>query len=312
MRKLTVAALVLSSVFTSSIKAEEVGLLWFGKSGMATRVMSGFNKELKAKAPDIKVEFKINLKDEAAALPVYQKFAESKDAIVFLRSSGAKAAAKTPSKVPVLIGAANNPQTLGVVKNMQAPEGYITGVTYYLPAKNQLDIFKKVFPNIKSVGIIVQGSHPSAPIDTAETKAACEALGIAYKEIACESKMDALKASKELSGSVDLIIIGNQALIMDSAKQIMGVALASKTPVVSYSEKPIKSGGSICGLAPDDAKLGAMLAQSLIEILKDGKKVSDVPVKTDPEPKFLVNQKVLKKFGISIPDELKNTATFVE
>jgi len=99
---------------------------------------------------------------------------------------------------------------------------------------------------------------------------------------------------------------------MDSAKQILGVALASKTPVVSYSEKPITKGGSICGLAPDDAKLGAMLAQSLIDVLKNGKKVSEVPVKTDPEPKFLVNEKILKKFGLTIPDELKATATFVK
>lgn len=312
MKRLTVAALALSSLFAANLKAEEVGLLWFGKSGMATRVMTGFNKELKAKAPDIKVEFKINQKDEAAAIPIYQKFSETKDAIVFLRSSGAKAAAKTPSKVPVFIGAANNPQALGVVKEMAAPEGYITGVTYYLPAMKQLEIFKKIFPDMKSLGIIVQGSHPSAPIDTAETKAACEELGIAYQEVACETKTDALKAAKKLSGNVDLIVIGNQAVIMDSAKQILAVALGSKTPVVSYSEKPIKSAGSICGLAPDDAKLGALLAQSLIDVLKNGKKVSEVPVKTDPEPKFLVNEKVLKKFGITIPEELKATATFVK
>jgi len=312
MKKLTAAALIMSSIFATNLNAKEVGLLWFGKSGMATRVMTGFNKELKAKAPDIKVEYKINQKDEASALPVYQKFSETKDAIVFLRSSGAKTAAKTPSKVPVFIGAANNPQVLGVIKNMDAPEGYITGVTYYLPAKKQLDIFKQVFPTMKSVGIIVQGSHPSAPIDTAETKGACDALGFTYQEVKCETKTDALKAAKQLSGKVDLIILGNQAVIMDSAKQILGVASAGKTPVVSYSEKPITSGGSICGLTPDDEKLGRMLAQSLIDVLKNGKKVSEVAVKTDPEPKFLVSKKLVKKYGITIPEELKAKATFVK
>ena len=109
---------------------------------------------------------------------------------------------------------------------------------------------------------------------------------------------------------VDIIIIGDQALIIHNASVV--AEAAGKTPVVSYPEEPIKAKHALCGFVPSDEKLGRILADSLISVILEGKKVSEVPVKTDPEPRLVVNMQVMRKLGVTIPDDLMKNAEKIE
>jgi hypothetical protein len=149
----------------------------------------------------------------------------------------------------------------------------------------------------------------SAPIDQAGTKAVCEKLGIAYNEKLCTTKDDIIEAVNQYKGKVSVIIIGNQALIIDNAKDI--VKEAGTTPVVSYSSKPVKA-GALGGFVADDKKLGYMLAESVVAVLKNGKAIKEVAVKVDPEPKFYVNARTAEALKIDIPFTILETATVIQ
>lgn len=300
--------IILSCLFIAPVAAEgkKIGVLWFEKSGMARRVLAGFMEEFKNKAPDVDIELKINLKDESAAAEVYNEFQGSKDAILFLRSSGATFMKQNPTKIPAFIGAANDPVILGVITDNNKPENNITGVSYYVKADKKMEIFKQVFPQIKSVGLIVEGKHPSAAVDEAETKAACEAMGIGFEIARVADKGEVLKTAKEMAEKVNLIILGNQTLVSDNSKDVASVI--GSTPLVSYMEKPVESGDAVCALAADDEKLGKMLAESVFEVLVNGKKVEEVPVKFDPEPQFLLSEKAVAKWNVQVPENLKKSA----
>ena len=157
--------------------------MWIGKSGMARRVYTGFMERLKARDPDIVCEIHSELPDEASAARVYNDFQDSKDAIVFLRSTGAKYMGQNPPKVPGFFGGCSHPEILGAVTDMATPDKNITGVTYFLPARMQLEVFKTIFPNLKSVGLLVEEGHPSSLIDQEETQKACHEMGIEYAHI---------------------------------------------------------------------------------------------------------------------------------
>ncbi|MFZ5951605.1 MAG: ABC transporter substrate-binding protein [Candidatus Rifleibacteriota bacterium] len=294
--------------FASMVNAEgkKIGILWYEKSGMAKRVLAGFMEVFKAKAPDVELEIQINLKDEEEAKPIYEKFQASKDAILFLRSAGTTFMKKYPTKIPAFIGASNDPVILGVITDNNKPDNNITGVSYYIKADKKIEIFKKVFPEMKSVGLIVEGKHPSAAVDEAETKAACEAMGLAFEIAKTADKGEVLKSAKELAGKVNLIILGNQTLVSDNSKDVASVI--GNIPMVSYMEKPVESGDAVCALAADDEKLGRMLAESVYEVVINGKKVEEVPVKFDSEPKFLLSEKAMKKWNVNVPEDLKKDA----
>lgn len=303
------ASLLLALPTMASAKEVTLGVAWAGKSGMANRVLKGLQTGLAEVAPAIKVEVVKDLPNIEELGKVAKRFEKEKSGMVILRSNGAKWLAKNPPSIPTFIGGCNNPEQLGVVKNMAAPEGKVTGVTYYLPVKTQFEVFKTILPKMKSVLLLLEKGHPGSLIDQASTKAACKQFGIAYAEAVVSSKDEALAAAKSAQGKYSAIIIGNQALLLDLSKEI--VAAAGKVPVLAYSNRPVKN-GALGGFVADDNKLGYLLAKSVAAVLLNGKAVKDVPVKVDPDPKLSINVTTAEKLGISVPYDILESANRIK
>lgn len=295
--------------FSTAVASTDIGVAWAGKSGMSKRVVKGFDKGMAELAPDIKIEYQKELASIEDLSKVAAKWQNEKKAMVLLRSSAAKWLAKNPPSIPTFIGGCNHPTELGAVKNLDKPEGQITGVTYFLPIETQFEIFKAILPSMQSILLLLEEGHPSAAIDQEATKAITKKLGIAYNEKFCKTTADMTAAVGKFKGKVSAIVIGNQALLFDNTETI--VKAADKTPVLSYSAKSVKS-GALGGFAADDEKLGYMLAQSVADVLKKGKAVKDVPVKVDPDPKFFLNAKSAQKLEIEVPFNILESATVIE
>jgi len=291
--------------------AFDIGVAWVGKAGMPLRVMNGFDKGIKEKAPEINFDISIHkeLSSENELEKVVAGFEKEMDAMVILRSNGAKWLAKRETSIPTFIGGCNNPSQLGTVKNLNRPKGNITGVTYYLPATTHLDVFKAMQPDMKSVFLLMEKGHPGSLIDQNETRAACSKIGLEYNGKMCTSVEDLVGTVKEKRKSVSAFIIGSEALIIDNTAKI--IEAAGKTPVFAYSVKPIKA-GAIAGYVADDEKLGYMLAESVIEVLVKGKKIGFIPVKTDPQPTLYINGTTYQNIGMTIPPKILGVANIIQ
>ena len=115
---------------------------------MTKRVVKGFEKGMAEMAPDIRIEYHRELASMDSLAQLADKWNKEKDGIVLLRSNAAKWLAKNSPSIPTFIGGCNNPAQLGTIKNLDAPEGTITGVTYFLPLDQQFEIFKEIMPNM--------------------------------------------------------------------------------------------------------------------------------------------------------------------
>ncbi|MBN2297934.1 MAG: hypothetical protein JXM72_05045, partial [Deltaproteobacteria bacterium] len=222
------------------LHAKDLGVVWYTSSGMVDSVMEGFNEQIMKLAPDLNIEYQRAITSEDEFGKIVERFNREKDAMIVMRSHGAQWLVKHPPSIPAFIGACNNPLELGVVGNLDAPEGNITGVTYFIPTMTQIKVFKAMIPNMNSLMLMVEEGHPSSPLDRKGTKTACESIGIAYHEAVCKSPEDIDAAVAEYKDKVSVMVIGNQALIMDNTKRILGNS--GKTPVVAFSSKPVKDG----------------------------------------------------------------------
>lgn len=306
------ASLIIPLLFVSVVSAyaeTKVGVAYFSKSGMSTRVLEGLVPQLKYHIPDVTIEERIELKDAEELLTVIKEFEQSKDAMIIMRSSGAKVIGKHPPSIPTFLGAVNNPVLLGVVDSFENPGGNVTGATYYLKKESQFDIFQSLIPTMKSVFLVVEKGHPSSPIDIAETEALCEKLGIAYNGKEFESLDEAIATIRANKDAIDVFILGAQSLGIDNADKL--VLAAPNKPFVSYSAKPVQF-GALGGFVANDQKLGIMIADSMKEALVDGKVTGDIPFKTDEEPTFVVNVTVAEKLGLQIPYEVLQAAEVIE
>ncbi len=311
--KKTVLALTLVALAAMGANAWaeeiEVGVAWFAKSGMSNRVVSGMEARLAEIAPQIKLEYRKALPDADALSATMAEFQQTKAGMVIMRSSGTKTAGKFGPSIPTFVGASNHPGHLGVIGNLEHPEGNITGVSYALSAESQFSTFTAVVPGMTSVYLLLEKGHPSSAINDADTKAVCAKLGLDYqaKYLTSVEELEATVAAE--AGKHSIFLIGSQSLVMDNTAKI--VALAGKTPVLAYAQKPVKD-GALCGLAADDLKLGAYLADSLVDVLVDGKNVSDVPVKFDTKPKLYINAAAAERLGLDISYDILSLAEIVE
>jgi len=286
-----------------------LGVAWHGEASMAVRVTDSMNKALSEQAPQVEIEWQRALATHEELDKVARRFQKEKDGMLLVRSSGAKYLRDNPPTIPSFIGGCNNPVQLGVIKNMQRPEGNVTGVTYALDYDKPLNVFRTIIPDLNSVCLIYEEGHPGSIIDREGTERACVKYSVSYSEIGCKTRADVMNAVRKCSGKVSAIIFGTQALVFDNASET--VKLAGKTPVVAYSIKPV-SDGALCGLTADDGKLGAILAQTIIDVLVKKTKISAVPVKRDPTPRLTINMETAERIGIVVPISMLKVATIIK
>ena len=302
-------SLLITTGYVNTASALSIGVAWVGQAGMPGRVTAGFEEAIKVLAPDIEIEYKKELASMDELGQVVAKWQKEKDGMVILRSNGAKWLGQNPPAIPTFIGGCNHPGQLGAVKKLEAPEGNITGVTYFLTVKSQFEVFQVILPELKSVLLILEKGHPSSEIDRQGTKKVCADSGIEYHEVELSTTEEVVAAVKEAQGKVSVIIIGNQSLGIDNTADI--VAAAGDTVVLAYSSAPVKN-GALAGFVADDRKLGGMLAESLVDVLKNGKAIKDVPIKFDPKPIFFLNAKAAEKFELEIPYSILESASIIE
>ncbi|MEW6348469.1 MAG: ABC transporter substrate binding protein [Thermodesulfobacteriota bacterium] len=293
----------------SHAQAKEVAVIWDTKSLMVKNLVTGFLAEIGALAPDLRITVHGKLKNMEEAEKVYRDCESRVDGIVFLRSSGAEFLGKIKPKVPCFVGACNNPQELGVIRNLDEPEGMITGVTYFIPYSKRFDIIMSLFPRIKTVALLVEEGHPSGRIERGAAKQECDRRGLVYREVVAATLDQLVKGTREL-GKVDLVIVTNTRLVMDNVTNLLPITNPTKTPVFSFAEKPVKT-GAVAGIAADDEKLGAMLAHSVVDVVIKGKPVSKVPVKMDPAPKLTINEPMMRSLGLQFPETIMKAGTVI-
>lgn len=302
--------LLLVIVATCLFAKPDIGVMWYTKSAMAERVYEGFELKIRQLAPDVNIELKPGIADMKDVEATYQRFAAEKDAIVFLRSHGAKYLLEHPIDIPGFIGAANNPVKLGIVDAHGAtPQKNITGVSYYLDTSVQINLFQKLIPDVQTIGLLLWDGHPATIIELEGTEKACKAKGLKLEYTICRSPEEINQATEKMRENVDLIIISSANHVTEQTPNIL--ENAGNTPVVSYAENAVKA-GALAGMVPDDRKLGEMLADTVYQVLVAGKPVLQVPVRYDTEPQLIINRNTLKKYQIVIPPTLMKMAEFVD
>ncbi len=307
------AALAATMAIHENVNAatKEVAVIWEGRAEMANRVAMGFLARVRTLAPELEIKQYRQLKSIQEAEQVFRECENKMDGIVFLRSSGAQFLAKIDPKVPCFVGGCNNPVELGVIKNLRAPEGKVTGVTYWIPYVQRFEIITRLFPNTRKVALLVEKGHAGGLIEAQGTREQCKRIGIEYNEVVASDLTTLLDGVKNLAGKVDLILIPANRLISDNIVNLLPILKVTKTPTFSFADAPVKS-GAVAGVAADDIKLGEFLAESVVDVVIGRKPISQVPVKMDLNPRISINQSMMKDLGLKFPEEIMKDAEIIK
>ena len=182
----------------------------------------------------------------ALATSIGQKFAnDKKDLVISITTPVSQAMAKTNPDRPIVFCLVTDPVGAGLLKNPEAPEANITGVTDFYKIENHLDLIKELLPEAKTIGLLYNaGEANSVALVEKEEKPKAEAMGYKTVSATAASSAEVAAAAQSLVGRVDVISITTDNTIVSGLEAVLKIAAENKIPVVVCDVDSVQRGAA--------------------------------------------------------------------
>ena len=237
---------------------------------------------------------------------IANNFVSSKEDLIFaIATNAAQSVSQATNDIPVVFAAITDPQSAGILKNN------VTGVSDRMDVKQQLELLKKIAPNTKNVGVIYNSSEQNSKIQVEDLKKAAKELGLNIVEKSVVQANEIPQAVDNLVREADAIYLPTDNLVASVVSLITDKATAAKKIVFGAEAAHVK-GGALITQGVSYYEIGKEAGKMAIEILKNGKKPSEIKFKTMPLSEIEVNEKTLAALGISLPEDVKSKAKMIQ
>ena len=223
---------------------------------------------------------------------------EKVDLIYAIATSTAQSAAQATNKLPVVFSAITDPEAAGLIKEN------VTGISDRVNVKQQLELLLKLDSKIKKVGVIYNSSEQNSKVQVDDLKKAASELGLIIVEKSVTQVSEIPQASEALVKSSDALYLPTDNLVASVVNLITEKAIAAKKIAFGAESAHVK-GGALITQGIDYYEMGKEAGKIAVEILKNGKKPSDISFKKMDLNDIVINNKTLTAIGISLPEDIK-------
>jgi putative ABC transport system substrate-binding protein len=215
----------------------------------------------------------------------------------------AKDATKT---IPIVMtGGGGDPVELGLIESLARPGGNVTGITNLIRelGGKRLELLKEAVPKVARVAVLYEESNKPSVIEVKEVlPVAARALGLTVRswEVRAADGFEKVFAALNKDHSDGLVVTGG-TLMLANGKRITGLALKSRLPSIGYRE--YVNGGGLMSYGADQPDSYRRVAYYVDKILKGANPV-DLPVEQPTRFEFVINFKIAKQIGLTIPQRV--------
>lgn len=291
--------------------AKTIGVIQIADHIALERARKGFEDEIKKTNPDVEIISK-NANGDLTVVPsIIKSFQDKKVDLIYAIATPAAQGAKNGEKeIPIIFNAVTDPESADLLKNLEEPEGNITGVSDYFSIEAQLEEMISIFPDIKNIGVMFSTNEANSKFQIEELKKAAAGFGLNVVEVGVNNINDVSTAIKTIEPKIDIFMAITDNTVSSASTIIAESLKAAKIPSFASEEGPVEN-GILISAGVDYVDLGKKAAGMASEIL-GGKKVSEVPVAFSTETRKVVNKKTADALGLSEDDNLMKDAKVVE
>lgn len=292
-----------------------VGIGQFAEHGSLDNCRNGFLQGLAdegiVEGENLTVLYENAQADGGTASQIMDNFLAKKvDMICAIATPMAQSAygAAKNTDVPVIFTAVNDPVMAELAGADGTPVGEVTGTSDKLPVEKQLEMIRQLLPDAKKIGIMYSTSEINSVSTIEEYKAAAPQYGFEIVESGISSTADIPLAADNLLTKVDCINNLTDNTVVSSLPVILDKAAKKNIPVFGSEVEQVKI-GCLAAVGLDYVSLGEQTGRMAAQVLKGEKKASEMKFEVIKDgAAFYGNNKVAENLGITIPDELKDTA----
>ena len=224
------------------------------------------------------------------------------DAIVTGGPTATRAAKEATSTIPIVMALDNDPLGSRFVASLARPGGNITGLSTLAPeiSGKRLELLKEIVPKLARVAVLGTSTQPGNAQSLKETELAAGALGVKLQYLDILGPKDIETAFRAaVKGRADAILLLPTPVFTAQRKQVAELAVKSRLPAVYSSLEDVEDTGFMT-YGVSITELFRRAATYVDKILK-GAKPADLPVEQPKKFEFIINLKVAKQIGLTIP-----------
>jgi ABC-type uncharacterized transport system, periplasmic component len=245
--------------------------------------------------------------DQTNNLSIAQKIAaDNNDLVLAIATQSAQAVAQYVKETPVLFAAVTDPLGASLVDNLEAPSGNVTGASDTNPeaVRKLMDFIAEHFPNVKTVGVIINEGEQNAVVMAENAENQLAQHGIQTVRAAVANTSEVKQAAESLIGRADAFFITLDNTVVSGVDAIIQVANENDIPFFSSDRDTVERGAfATVGFKYYDH--GYQAGQMAVEILKNGKKPSELAVTLPDKLDFILNLKAAAEQNITVTDAMK-------
>lgn len=260
----------------------------------------------------LKWQFQTAQGNTAIAAQIARKYVGDKsDVIVAISTPSAQAVVAATKTIPVVYSAVTDPVAAQLVPNWDASGTNVAGVSDMLALEKQLELIKKVVPNVKNVGMVYNPGEANSVVVLERLRELLAANDMNLIEATAARTVDVGSAARSLVGKVDVIYTNTDNNVVSAYEALVKVGNDAKIPLIA-SDTDSVSRGAIAALGINYHDVGVQTGEMVVRILK-GAKPGDMPSETSEKLELFVNPSAAQKQGVTLDEAfIKSAAKIVE
>lgn len=245
-------------------------------------------------------------KQDTAQQIAGQFVSSKKDLIFAIATPTAQACYNATKDIPIVFSAVTNPINDGLAKDWKSSGCNTTGTSDMANIDEQLALLKEVLPNAKTLGVVYTTSETNSVNQVNELELLAPKYNLKIKKIGVANINEINQVLSNSMGDIDVLYAPTDNNVAASYELVAQIALKANKPVIGAEPAVVEKGG-LLSKGIDYYELGKMAGYKAAEIL-DGKKPQDIEIETMKELAITVNTDVAKKLGITIPQNILDSA----
>jgi putative tryptophan/tyrosine transport system substrate-binding protein len=226
------------------------------------------------------------------------------DVLVATSTAEALAFKNATKSIPIVFYTGGDPVAVGLVDSLARPGENITGVTAIATELygKRLELLKETIPKLSRVAVLWNPRNPQSPMASAwkESQIPARELGLQLHS------MEVSNADEYESAFRKAIKAGSTALVVSQGppsganqKRIADLATKHRLPAIYARGDYVESGGLMSYGADRDEPYRRVAV--LVDKILKGAKPADLPVERATKFELIINLKIAKQLGLTIP-----------
>ncbi|HSB23316.1 MAG TPA: ABC transporter substrate-binding protein [Burkholderiaceae bacterium] len=227
------------------------------------------------------------------------------DILLAANVSSALALQKATSTIPIVFIVVPDPVGSKLVDSLARPTGNLTGLSNFAleVTRKRIELLRAAVPSLSRVGLLINPNVPSSRRYIDESEDAATQLGLAVRPFEARSLDDIDRALAAMAAArMQAVSINPEGMFFQYRDSLGRSLSANRIPACVFSRETLV-GGALMSYGVDHRDLFRRAAALTDRLLK-GARPSELPVELPKRIEFVVNNRVARQLGITMPQSL--------